>query len=137
MPYERSGTSFLPFSNSKPAFSKATFFMLSVMLSDTEALADCQKLGDLTVVARTLLVQINCTANVATNMSPHTYTTVVASSDLPGARDKTPQRSSGLRTVYMYLPQPIASCLRSPPEDTKPSTLSSAAFPAAVPCPLH
>ena len=30
----------------------------------------------------------------------------------------------------MYLPQPIASSLRSPPEDTKLPTLSSAAFPA-------
>ena len=42
-----------------------------------------------------------------------------------------------LRTVYMHLPQPVASCLRSPREDTKLSTLSSAAFPAAAPCPLH
>ena len=42
-----------------------------------------------------------------------------------------------LRTVYMYLPQLIASCLRSPPEDRNLPTLSSAAFPAAAPCPLH
>ena len=46
------------------------------------------------VVARTLLAQINYTADVAANMPPHTYTTAVASSDLPGERDRTPQRSS-------------------------------------------
>ena len=37
----------------------------------------------------------------------------------------------------MYLPQPIASCLRSPPEDTKPPFLAPVTFPAAAPCPLH
>ena len=40
-----------------------------------EALADYQKLGDPTVVARTLLAQINYTADVAANMPPHTYIT--------------------------------------------------------------
>ena len=55
-----------------------------------EALTDYQKLGGPTVVARTLLAQINYTADVAANMPPHTYTTAVASSDLPGERDRTP-----------------------------------------------
>ena len=59
-----------------------------------EALADCQKLGDPTVVARTLLAQINYTADVAANMPPHTSPRAVISSDLPGERDKTPQPSS-------------------------------------------
>ena len=40
-----------------------------------EALVDYQKLGDPNVVARTLLAQINYTADVAANMPPHAYTT--------------------------------------------------------------
>ena len=55
---------------------------------------------------------------------------VVASSALPGERGRIPRRSSSSYAVYMHLPQPIASCLRSPPEDTKPPILSSAVFPA-------
>ena len=56
-----------------------------------DALADYRQLGDPTVVARTLLAQINYTADVAANMPPHTHTTGVASSALPGERDRTPQ----------------------------------------------
>ena len=103
-----------------------------------EALADYQKVGDPTVVARALLAQINYTAHVAANMPPHTYTT---GSGLFRFAWRAQQNSTTivlkLRTVYMYLPQPIASCLRSPPEDTKLPTLSSAIFPASAPCPLH
>ena len=103
-----------------------------------EALADYQQLGDPTVVARTLLAQINYTADVAANMPPHTYTT---GSGIFRFAWRVRQNSTTivlrLRTVYMYLPQPIASCLRSPPEDTKPPILSSAVFPAAAPCPLQ
>ena len=101
-----------------------------------EALADFQKLGDSTVVART--AQINYTADVAAHMPSHTYAT---GSSICRFAWRAGQKSTTivlqLRTVYMCLPQPIASCLLSPPEDTKLPTLSSAAFPAAAPCPLH
>ena len=103
-----------------------------------EALADYQKLGDPNVVARALLAQINYTADVAANMPPHIYTT---GSGVFRFAWRGQQKSTTivlrLRTVYMYLPQPVASCLRSPPEDTQLPTLSAAAFPAAAPSPLH
>ena len=41
-----------------------------------------------------------------------------------------------LRTVNMYLPQPVASCLRSPPASTPPPVLSPVAFPPAEPSPV-
>ena len=51
-----------------------------------------------------------------------------------------PQKSSTivvrLHTVNMYLPQPVASCLRSPPAGTQPPTLSPVAFPLATPSPV-
>ena len=103
-----------------------------------EALADFQKLGDPTTVARTLLAQINYTADVAAHMPPHTYATgsgIFRFAWRAGQKSRTIVLR--LRTVYMYLPQPIASCLRSPPEATELPTLSSAACPAAAPCPLH
>ena len=90
------------------------------------------------VLARTLLAQINYTADVAANMPSHTYTT---GSDIFRFDWRARQNSTTivlrLRTVYIYLPQPIASCLRSPPEDTRPSALAPVTFPAAAPCPLH
>ena len=77
------------------------------------------------VVARALLAQINYTADVAANMPPHPYTT---GSGIFRCAWRARQNSTTivlrLRTVYMDLPQPIASCLRSPPEDTKPPFLA-------------
>ena len=103
-----------------------------------EALADYQKLGDPTAVARALLAQLNYTRDVAANMPPQTYSTRSGIFRFVWrAQHNSTTIVLRLRTVYMYLPQPIASCMRSPPEDTKPPTLASAAFPAAVPCPLH
>ena len=100
-----------------------------------DALADYQRLGDATMVARTLLAQINYTADVAANMPPHTYTTGSGIFRFAWrARQNSTTIVLRLRTVYMYLPQPIASCLRSPPEDTKPPFLAPVTFPAAAPC---
>ena len=99
-----------------------------------EELADFRQLVDPTVVTRALLAQINYAADVAANMPPDTYTT---GSGIFRFGWRARQRSSTivlrLRMVYMYLPQPIASCLRSPPEGTKPPLLAPVTFPAAAP----
>ena len=133
-----------------PAFERAhadlaTYLAILLGLFDRarlaalpEALADYKQVGDPTVLARALLAQINYTADVASNMPPHTYTTGSGIFRFAWqARQNSTTIVLRLRTVYMYLSQPIASCLRSPPEDTKPPILSSVTFPAAAPCPLH
>ena len=93
-----------------------------------EALADYQKLGDPTVVARTLLAQINCTADVAANMLPHTYTTGSGifrfAWRAPKLHDDRPQTTHGLHVsatadcVLLAQPtrgheasHPVVSCL--------------------------
>ena len=77
------------------------------------------------------------TADVAANMPPQTYTTGSGIFRFAWQARQNSTTIVRLRTVYMYLLQPIASCLRSPPEDTKPPFLAPVTFPAAAPCPLH
>ena len=52
--------------------------------------------------------------------------------------DNTHTTASGvcLRTVNMYLPQPVASCLRSPPAATQPPALVFVVFHPSAPSPL-
>ena len=65
------------------------------------------------MVARAL---INCAADVAANMPPHTYTT---GSGIFRFAWRGHQKSTTivlrLRTVYMYLPQSVASCFAARP----------------------
>ena len=102
-----------------------------------EALADYQKLGDPEVVARTLLAQINYTADVAANMKPHTHSTGSASSGSPGERARNPQRLSSGYALSTCTCLSLLPCLRSPADATQPPTLSAAAFLADAPSPLH
>ena len=99
----------------------------------SKALADYQQLGDPAVLARTLLAQINYTADVAANMPPHTYTTGSGIFRFAWrARQNSTTIVLRLRTVYMYLPQPIASCLRSRGHEAH-SSLSARRYRSCVP----
>ena len=91
------------------------------------------------MVARRLLAQINYTAaDVAAKMPSHTYTTGSGIFRFGWRARQNSTTIVRLRTVYMFLPQPIASCLRSPPEDTKSPFLAPVTFPAAaVPAALY
>ena len=89
-----------------------------------EALADYRKLGDPNVVARALLAQINYTADVAANMSPHTCTTA---SDVfrfclarAAVHHDCPPVAHGL-----HVPASTGCILRSPPPDTQLPTLAA------------
>ena len=79
-----------------------------------DELAGFRQLVDPTVVTRALLAQLNYAADVAANMPSDTYTT---GSGIFRFGWRARQRSATivlrLRMVHMYLPQPIASCLRS------------------------
>ena len=75
--------------------------------------------GDPNVVTRALLAQINYIVDVAANMSANTHTTASGVFRLAWrGRQKSTTIVLRLRTVNMYLAQPVASCLRSPPADT-------------------
>ena len=88
-----------------------------------EALADYRSLGDPTVVTRALLAQINYIVDVAANMPANTHTTASGVFRLAWrGQQKSTTILVRLRTVNMYLPQPVASCLRSPPAGTQPPT---------------
>ena len=86
---------------------------------------------------RALLAQINYIVDVAANMPANTHTTASEVFRLAWrGRQKSTTIVLRLRTVNMYLPQPVASCLRSPPAGTQPPALSAVAFPAAAPSPV-
>ena len=96
-----------------------------------EALADYRKLGDPNVVTR---AQINYIVDVAANMPANTHTTASGVFRLAWrGRQKSTTIVLRLRTVNMYLPQPVASCLRSP---RTRSCQSPVAFPPAAPSPV-
>ena len=102
-----------------------------------EALADYRSLGDPNVVTRALLAQINYIVDVAANMPANTHTTASGVFRLAWrGRQKSTTIVVRLRTVNTYLPQTVASCLRSPPAGTQPPTLSPVAFPPAAPSPV-
>ena len=91
-----------------------------------QALADYQKSGGPNVVARALLGQINYTADVAANMPPHTYSTT---SGIFRFAWRAGQKSTTivlrLRTVYMYLPQPVALLAQPARGHAAPNPVSS------------
>ena len=104
-----------------------------------EALADYRSLGDPTVVTRALLAQINYIVDVAANMRPNTHTTASGVFRFAWRGKQTSTTIVvRLRTVnmyIMYLPQPVASCLR-PPETTPLPTLALVLFHPSAPSPV-
>ena len=99
-----------------------------------EALADYRKLGDPNVVTRALLVQINYIVDVAANMPANTHTTASGVFRLAWrGRQKSTTIVLRLRTVNMHLPQPVASCLRSPPANTPRSCQPCRQLPSLQP----
>ena len=97
-----------------------------------EALADYRNLGDPRVVTRALFAQINYIVDVAANMPANTHTTASGVFIAWRGQQKSTMIALRLRAVNTYLPQPVASCLRSPPAGTEPPTLSRVAFPPAT-----
>ena len=88
-------------------------------------------------MTRALLAQINYIVDVAANMPANTHTTASGVFRLAWrGQQKSTTIVARLRTVNMYLPQPVASCLRSPPEGTQPPALSPVAFHPSAPSPV-
>lgn len=106
-----------------------------------DTLACYRKLSDLTQVTRALLAQLRYVADVATSMPAGTLTT---SGGVFRLCWRANQSSSGLavrlRTVFLYLPQPVAACLAVPAGSTGlPDVLRAVLAPADCPQPdfLH
>lgn len=88
-----------------------------------EQFAVFRQLSDPTTLARSL-VQLQYITDVAANMPADTHTTASGIFRLAWRGTRTSHATAmRLRTVYMYLPQPVAACLRAPPDTTPVPTI--------------
>ena len=96
----------------------------------SELFAVFRRLSDPTTVARTLMVQLQYITDVAANMLPDTHTTASGIFRLAWQGGRTSHATAmRLRTVHMHLPQPVAVCLRTPPDTTPAPTMVPAVLP--------
>ena len=84
-----------------------------------------------------LLAQINYIVDVAANMPANAHTTASGVFRLAWRGKQTSTTIVvRLRTVNICLPQPVASCLRSPPDTTPFPTLVPVVFHPSAPTPV-
>ena len=98
-------------------------------------LAPYQGLADPATVRRAFLAQMSYVADVATSMPRDVYSASGGVFRLAWRRGRTQALACCLRTGFIFLPQPVAACIRSPPATGALPTLARVALPDAEPTP--
>ena len=88
------------------------------------ALAPSQEMTDATMVRRALLAQMSYLADVATSLPSNVYSTSGGLFRLAWRSGRTQVLALCVRAVFLFLPQPVAACMRSPPANDALSTVS-------------
>ena len=97
-------------------------------------LAPFQALADATTVRRALLAEMRYVADVAASLPHDAYSTSGGLFRMIWRTCKGHALTLRLRTVYLYLPQPVAACLRAPPPGGGPPALAKVHVPETSPC---
>ena len=92
-------------------------------------------LADPTTVRRALLSQIRYVADVATSLPRDVYSTSGGLFRLAWRTCKGYALTLCLRTVYLFVPRPVAACLRALPPSSGPPVLTKVSLPETPPNP--
>ena len=92
-------------------------------------------LADPTTVRRALLAQMRYVADVAASLPQDVYSTSGGFFRMICRTCKGHALTLRLRTVYLYVPQPVAACLRAPPPGGGPPALTRVHVPETSPGP--